>query len=197
MKRRPKHLHIRQHIAQQAAKLITDHGINDFDAAKKKAAKMLGVSCVQQNVLPTHQEIQAQLALYQRIFPSEPREAHVQMLRQKAFRTMQILKSFQPHLTGMVLDGSATLHTPISIHVFADTPEEVMIHFMNLKIPYDTAQQRLILTNKQAETFPMFRIYLAQSPIEVTVLPENSLKYTPRTARATMEEVEKMVGLCS
>jgi hypothetical protein len=197
MKRKTKHGHIRQHIAQQAAKLVADHGLNDFDAAKKKAAKMLGVSPMQQGILPTHQEIQDELSLLQRLFPSAPRETHVHTLRQKALRTMQILKPFEPRLVGMVLDGTATLHTPIHLHVVANTSEEVMIHFINLKIPYDTGEQRLVLSDKQAHHFPMFRIYLAESPVEITVLPENSLKYTPKGSRATIEEVGELVDRTS
>jgi len=197
LKRKTKHSHIRQHIAQQAAKLVADHGMNDFDMAKKKAAKMLGVSILQQGVLPTHQEIQQELALHQRIFPSEKLAEHVHTLRQKALRTMQILKSFKPYLSGMVLEGTATLHTPISIHVIADTCEEVMIHFINLQIPYDASEQRLTLNNKKVETFPMFRIYLADSPIEITVLPEDSLKYTPRSPRASIEEVGELLNSSS
>jgi hypothetical protein len=193
MKRKSKHGHLRQHIAQQAAKIISDHGINDFDSAKKKAAKMLGVSPAQQGVLPTHQEIQTELELLQRMFPSAPRETHVHTLRQKALRTMQILKPFQPRLVGMVLDGSATFHTPIHLHVVADTSEEVMIHFINLKIPYDSGEHKLTLSDKQVKQFPMFRIYMADSPIEITVLPEDSLKYTPKGARATIDEVGKLV----
>lgn len=193
MKRKTKHGHLRQHIAQQAAKLITNHGINDFDLAKKKAAKMLGVSPTQQGVLPTHQEIQSELELLQRMFPSEPRVSHLHTLRQKALRIMQLLKSFKPRLVGMVLDGSATLHTPIHLHVVADTSEEVMIHFINLKIPYDTCEHKVILSCKEAKQFPMFRIYMANSPIEITVLPEDSQKYTPKGARATIEEVGKLL----
>lgn len=193
MKRKVKNGHLRQHIAQQAAKLIIEHGVNDFEAAKKKAAKMIGISIDQHRVLPTHQEIQTELELHQRLFHSAPRETHVHTLRQKAFRTMQILKPFEPRLVGMVLDGSATLHSPISLQVVANTSEEVMIHFINLKIPYDTCEQKVILSCKEAKSFPMFRIFLANSPIEITVLPENSLKYTPKGARATIEEVGKLV----
>jgi hypothetical protein len=193
MKRKSKHSHLRNHIAQQAAKLMSEHGINDFEAAKKKAAKILGVSPLQQGILPTNQEIQDELALFQQMFPSQSRETHIHTLRQKALRTMHILKPFEPRLVGMVLDGSATLHSPIHLHVVANTSEEVMIHFINLKIPYDAGEQRLILSDKQTMNFPMFRIYLAESPIEITVLPENSLKFTPKGARATIEEVGKLV----
>lgn len=193
MKRKSKHSHLRKHIAHQAAKLVVDHGINDFDLAKKKAAKMLGVSLLQQGVLPTHQEIQSELELHQRIFPCEKLAEHVKTLRQKALRTMQILKSFEPRLVGSVLDGNAMLNSPIHIHVIANTCEEVMIHFINLKIPYDASEQRVTLSDKQIKNFPMFRIYLADTPVEITVLPEDSLKYTPRGQRATIEEVGKLV----
>jgi hypothetical protein len=107
---------------------------------------------------------------------------------------MQILKTFKPRLVGMVLDGSATLHSPIHLHVVADTSEEIMIHFINLKIPYDASEHKLTLSDKQVKQFPMFRIYMADSPIEITVLPEESIKYTPKGQRATIEDVWKLLG---
>lgn len=193
MKRKIKRGNIRQLIAQQAAKLIAERGINDFDVAKKKAAKMLGVCLLQSGALPNREEILAELTLHQRLFPDEIRLSHLQTLRQKALRTMQILKAFQPHLVGMVLDGSATMHTPVHLQVVAQTCEEIMIHFINLKIPYDASEQRVTLSDKQIKSFPMFRIYLAGTPIEITVLPETSLKYTPKAARATIIEVAELV----
>lgn len=200
MKRRPKQSQTRQHVAQVAAKLIIKQGVNDFDLAKKKAVKSLGLSSVQQHILPTHAEIEAEVVNYQRLFNCPKRENYVTVLRQKAVHGMKLLKDFQPQLTGMVLQGTATLNSPISLHVYADTSEEVMIHLINHNIPYDITEQRVTLLSKQVKTFPMFRFYLAESPIEVTVFPEDNLKFLPRcsvkgegVARASLGEVMDLV----
>jgi len=200
MKRRPKQAQTRLHVAQKAAKLIADQGMNDFDLAKRKAAKMLGLSSLQQHVLPSHAEVESELINYQRIFNNPERETYVITLRQKALRSMQIFKDFKPHLTGMVLQGTATLHTPICLYVYADTSEEVMIHLLNLNIPYDISEQRIVMLNKQPKTFPMFRFYLADSPVELTVFPEDNLKFLPRcpikgesVKRATIHDLTEMM----
>ncbi len=110
----------------------------------------------------------------------EARLQHLRMLRQKAYKTMQLLKDFSPKLTGMVLDGSATFHTHIRLHAFASKPEEVIIFLVNHRIPYDESEQRVLLMDKRFISFPMFYFYLAETAIEITVFPEDSPKYFTR-----------------
>ncbi len=109
----------------------------------------------------------------------ESRLQHLHMLRQKAYKAMQMLQPFSPKLTGMVLDGSAVIHTHIRLHVFT-APEEIIIYFVNHNIPYDEGEQRVQLMNRNFTSFPMFCFYLAETAIELTVFPENSAKYITR-----------------
>ena len=66
-KRRPVRTeNLRLALAQEAARVMAEHGIRDFLAAKRKAAERLGV--VDNSVLPKNTEIEAALAQYQRLF---------------------------------------------------------------------------------------------------------------------------------
>lgn len=188
-------------IARKAAGIIVRQGIQDFDLAKQKAAKSLGITLLSRNAMPTHEEVQQAIREHADIFENPTQSEHLLLLRQKAYRAMKLLKEFSPLLTGMVLDGTATQHTAIRLHAFASTIEEVMIFLINHQIPYDIGEQPILLISKQIVSFPMLRIYLAQTPIEITVFPENHLKYAPRCTlsgdrqvRANLEEVAKMVG---
>ena len=51
----------RQHMAQLAARLMSEQGIRDFRIAKQKAAQHLGID-VRNSVLPKNSEIEAALA---------------------------------------------------------------------------------------------------------------------------------------
>lgn len=171
---------LRETIAQEAARWMATHGIPDYESAKRRAIKALGIARVDANMLPTHQQVQLALIAHQTLFVDPQREKTLLTLREKAYRAMLILKSFDPHLTGMVLDGSATLHAPIELHVFADTSEEVMIHLINLNIHHESAEQRLQLLDKQFKTFPVIRFYLAESTIDAVIFPEKTMKYHAR-----------------
>lgn len=191
----------RELIAQEAAKWMAHHGIADFESAKRRALKALGITRVDSNMIPTHQEVQQALMTHQALFSDPQREKTLCTLREKAYRAMLILKSFDPHLTGMVLDGSATVHANIELHVFAHTSEEVMIHLINLSIPHDFVEQKMQLLDKQFKSFPVIRFYLAESTIDAVIFPEKTMKYHARCQisgkpmeRAGLEEVKVLVG---
>ena len=95
--------HIRQMIAQQAARMMAEDGINDFAYAKKKAGKQLGVS--EASVLPTNAEIEEEIRLYHEIYNADEQPLELEKLRKVALITMQLFERFNPHLTGSVLDG--------------------------------------------------------------------------------------------
>lgn len=187
-------------IAEKAARIIHQLGMHDLDVAKKKACKLLGIEVIAKNMMPSHQEVQKALSAYQQVCADPEREAQVRTLREKAYRAMLLLKHFRPKLTGMVLDGSATHNTPIQLHVFVDPPEEVMIHLINLNIPHDSGENKLQLMNRKTEYFPLYRFYLADTQIDITVFPDDSIHMSPRSndanciRRAGIDEVLQILG---
>ena len=56
----------RLRIAQEAARLMSEHGIRDFHHAKRKAAERLGIADTQS--LPRNAEIEQALREHQRLF---------------------------------------------------------------------------------------------------------------------------------
>src|SRR5215510_5243181 len=57
---------LRQELADEAARLMAEHGIADFSLAKRKAAERLGVRAG--GALPSNAEIHGRLAERQRTF---------------------------------------------------------------------------------------------------------------------------------
>lgn len=130
---------LRQRIAQQAARMMAEDGVNDYAYAKKKASRQLGVS--ENAVMPSNQEVEEALKTYTALFMADEQPAHLHSLRKNALFTMQLLTKFNPHLTGAVLDGTAGIGSDTHIHLFADSAKDVEIFLLNQNIPYETDEK--------------------------------------------------------
>ena len=95
----------RLRIAQEAARLMSEHGIRDFHHAKLKAADRLGIADTQ--ALPRNEEIAQALREHQRLFQPESQPQQLRARRLAAAEAMRFLARFEPRLVGAVLDGSA------------------------------------------------------------------------------------------
>ena len=141
--------HIRQMIAQQAARMMAEDGINDFAYAKKKAGKQLGVS--EASVMPTNAEIEEEIRLYHEIYNADEQPAELAKLRQAALLTMQLFERFNPHLTGSVLDGSAGKFSQTNIHLFADSAKDVEMFLLNQQIPFESSEKSYRVSDKPSK----------------------------------------------
>mgnify|MGYP001608072877 CR=1 FL=1 len=72
----------RQTVAQEAARLIVDHGIRDFRVAKTKAAERLGISG--RGSLPGNAEIELAVSEHLSLFGGDSHAAHLGQLREAA-----------------------------------------------------------------------------------------------------------------
>jgi hypothetical protein len=159
--------HIRQLIAQQAARMMAEDGIHDFAYAKKKAGKQLGVADA--SVMPTNAEIEDEIRLYHEIYNADEQPQELAKLRQAALITMQLFERFNPHLTGSVVDGTAGKFSQTNIHLFADSAKEVEIFLLNQQIPYESSEKAYRLSDKPSKdkkekvrkTVPVFTLETA------------------------------------
>ena len=141
--------HIRQMIAQQAARMMAEDGINDFAYAKKKAGKQLGVS--ESSALPTNAEIEEEIRLYHNIYNADEQPLELAKLRKAALMTMQLFERFNPHLTGSVLDGTAGKFSQTNIHLFADSAKDVEIFLLSQQIPFDSSEKSYRVSDKPSK----------------------------------------------
>ncbi len=141
--------HIRQMIAQQAARMMAEDGISDFAYAKKKAGKQLGIS--ENSVLPTNAEIEEEIRLYHEIYNADEQPLELDKLRKAALITMQLFERFNPHLTGSVLDGTAGKFAQTNIHLFADSAKEVEMFLLNMQIPFESSEKSYRLSDKPSK----------------------------------------------
>ncbi len=139
----------REHLAYVAARIMAEDGIQDFGAAKRKAARQAGIANTQN--LPGNAEIEAALRSYQALYQSEAQPAALKQLRQIALHSMQLLAEFQPYLTGAVLTGTAGEHSDVNLQLFADSCKEVEMFLLSRNLNYEVASRRTWLGDRQVE----------------------------------------------
>lgn len=167
----------RQRIAQEAARLIAEHGIKDFQMAKKKAANGFGVT--DKHVIPSNVEVEQALLEHQRLFHSESQPLRLKELRETAIKAMQILRSFEPRLVGSVQRGTAGEYSDVNLHIFSDSPESFG-HFLDQHtIPYEQSEKRMRISKEQYEYFPSYSFIAGDVPIDIVVFPIIAQRQAP------------------
>jgi hypothetical protein len=147
--------HMRSHLAYLAARLMAEGGIQDYGAAKRKAARQAGVPDTRE--LPDNQEIEAALKTYQSLYQAHEQPAILRDLRQIAVRVMQRFAIFNPYLVGSVLTGTAGEHSDINLHLFADSAKEFEIFLLNEKCPFELETRNYKLGDR-LNAVPVYRL---------------------------------------
>ncbi len=186
-------------LAQEAARLICDHGIKDFRTAKSKAAWALGLS--EYGALPSNREIEEAVAERNRIFGADGHAQLLDRLRLAALGAMTELAPFRPCLVGAVLSGNITAHTTISMHMFADSAEEVGMRLDACGITWHSRQRRHTIRRGEQESFPGYDFRADDFTVESTVFPERRKGHAPLSPvdgrpmrRAQLRDVELLVS---
>ena len=167
----------RQLVAQEAARIIVDHGVRDYRLAKKKAADRLGI--VSRGALPGNAEIETAVSEHLQIFGRESHADHLRLMRVAALSAMELLSGFTPRLVGPVLAGTADENSAVNLHVFADSVEAIAMELTYLGISFRPYERRLKSRRNQVETFAGFEFHHSNSAIQVTVFPVDGIRQAP------------------
>lgn len=170
---------MRVRIAQEAARIIAEEGIDDYLLAKRKAAQHLGSPDTRH--MPRNVEIEDALVDYQRLFQSATQPQRLDELRRAAITSMQFFEQFRPRLVGSVLTGTATEYSEITLHVFADTAEELALFLMDHQIPFDTEQRRFRFERDSWVELPAYRFMAGKNHLELVVFPLQGRREAPRS----------------
>lgn len=167
----------RQVVAQEAARIIVNHGVRDYRKAKQKAADRLGLKT--RGSLPDNAEIEAAVAEHLQIFGGDLHQYQLQLMRVAALAAMQLLATFAPRLVGPVLAGTADQNSAVNLHVFADSPEMVAMELADMGLQFRPFERRLKNRHNQVETFAGFEFHHNNNPIEATVFPVDGIRQAP------------------
>ena len=186
-------------IAQECARLIAEEGVQDFSAARRKAALRLAVN--NRAVLPDNVAIEQALLDRQRLFDADRQALRLHRLRETALEAMQFLARFRPRLVGPVLSGAVGPHAGVHLHLFAESPEEIVLFLMERHIPFETAERRLKMADGAQIRLPAFRFTAGETRIDLTLfglLAEREAPLSPVDGRpmrrASLAEVHALLA---
>ncbi|WP_019399236.1 hypothetical protein [Pseudoxanthomonas sp. GW2] len=189
----------RRRLANEAARLMAESGIRDYNQARRKAASRLGIH--DETSLPRNQEIEEALREYQRIFLGPAQADAVRVRREAAARAMEFFAAFQPRLVGPVLDGTADAGSPVALHLHADDPEAVARFLAEHRIPAEPRGRRVRLDRRRELQVTAWLFEAEDLAFELTVLPGAVLRQAPLSAlderpmpRASLAQVRGLLA---
>ena len=159
---------LQRRIAYEAARILTEYRTDNIAYACQKAAAKLGVSRRQQ--MPTRDEIELALREQQRLLRGDNQRLALQRLRESAGHAMQALRQFNPILVGSVFQGTADSNSHVQLHLFADTPEEVLFALQDLHIPWQERHRSLSFSDGSRREVPCFQFTAEGVPFELVTL---------------------------
>ena len=125
---------LKTEIAANAARLIAEEGC-DYAQAKRRAVHDLFAD--ERAAMPDNAEVERELRRYLQLFEGPAHAHRLTALRTLALDWMQRLSEFDPHLAGAVLNGTATEHSDIQLHLFVDSAKDVEIALINHGVEFD------------------------------------------------------------
>jgi hypothetical protein len=189
---------MRHAVAEEAARIMREQGVDDFLLAKRKAADRLGVTDA--SILPRNTEIEAALVAHQRLFAADRHEAGLASLRRSALEAMRLLADFQPRLVGPVLAGTASSHSEINLHLFTESAEAVSIRLEERGVPHEVHERRLRYERDRTVSYPALRFVAGRQTVDAVVFPLDGIRQAPCSPvdgkpmrRANAAEVEALL----
>jgi hypothetical protein len=168
----------RSRIAQTTARLIAEHGLTDWNAAKRKACRELGLP--DREALPGNEEVEQALRDYNNLFHYDEQPARLRLQRLEALRWMEQLSQWNPVLTGAVAAGWATAHSEVRLELEAEDAKSVELALINTGIQY-TCAPAPVGAGPQVQ----LRVERPQATLRLVIVSPLERRNRPRRGRNT------------
>ncbi|UEN99648.1 hypothetical protein A9R16_014685 [Acidiferrobacter thiooxydans] len=189
---------VRQKIVIEAARIMAEDGVRDYQTAKRKAAHRLNLP--EDKNWPGNAEIEAALKQHLELFQKDSR-AVVRELRAHALEAMTLLRDFSPKLVGEVLSGAITRFPEVQLHLAAPAPEDLGLFLDGHGIPYVMEERRLRYNDARTALVPVFRFVAGETGFALYVLSLEAIRELPVSPidgrpmhRAGIRELEELLG---
>lgn len=166
----------RVRIAQAAARLIAEHGLNDWQAAKRKACRHLGFP--DHEALPDNEEVEQALRDYNTLFQGTAQVASLRVQRLDALGWMERLGQWKPLLTGAVAAGWATEHSEVRLELEAEDAKSVELALINAGIAYTSVPAPRGIIDA-----PQLWVESPRSTVRLVILSPQQRRNRPRRDR--------------
>ncbi len=181
---------LRAEIAALAARMIAEDGA-DYGSAKRRAAKqLLGNQKIKGDILPDNSQVESEVREYNALFFSDSQPQRLLHLRKLAVELMQKLDKFNPYLIGAVLNGTASKHSDIHLHLYTDNSKEVAIFLLNLDIQYEVSES----LNKRREAMETLSFMFQNEGVHLLIHNHDDLRASPRADRANLVAVLQLIA---
>mgnify|MGYP001815040460 FL=1 len=185
----------RRIIAAEAARIMATQAQSNFRIAKMKAAERLGADM--RMALPSNAEVEQALRAYQGFYGGQRHIRHLNAMRTTALRVMRKLECFSPRLVGPVLEGTADEHSRLTLHVFNDPPDAVVIHLLDNGIAFHHEQRKIRWHDGSYRQLPLLVFDADNIDVELVLFDGIDLRQAPLSPvdgrpqkRASLSEVE-------
>jgi hypothetical protein len=177
---KPKTRLLRHRVAQEAARLLAEHGSDDLPWARHKAAARFGIR--DESQLPGGEEILGALREHRALFGRSSDAVDLQRLREAALGAMACFAALEPRLVGPVLTGDVERASPVRLHLHSDDPDAVERLLLERGIPARQKTRPLRLEREHGGGVPAWSFEADGIAFELLQLPLSSLRQPPRDA---------------
>lgn len=171
------HSHSRKLICDEAARIMAEEGVRDYQRAKRKASDRLALG--QSYGWPTNLEVERALSERLRLYSDRDRLSTLARMRRVALEAMGMLSDFSPRIVGSVLSGNVTPHTPVELHVFADTLEQVALFVEESGVPVEAFDKRFRFGGDRYVEVPCLRFTAEEVEVLVSIFGHIGLREPP------------------
>ena len=126
---------LRAEIAATAARLIAEEGCEYGQAKRRAVQELLGDA--RSAPVPDNAEVEREVRRHLRLFEADSHPKLLAGLRKVALALMERLAIHDPHLTGAVLNGTATEHSDIHLHLYVDSAKDVEVFLLDAGVEFD------------------------------------------------------------
>lgn len=171
---------MRLEVAHAAARIICEQGINDYAAAKSRAAQQIFGST--RGALPSNIEIAQGIREYLQVFDYEPWQQRLHALRHTAVKAMELTADFSPLATGAVVSGLATVRSAVRLHLFCPFDEALDFFLGDRNIPFDEDEVRVKHPSGRELVRPS-SVFVAQDvEVQLVVFAQEDRRWSPLSA---------------
>lgn len=190
---------IRRTIAAEAARIMSTQSLSNYRAAKQKAAERLGINL--RTCLPSNAEVESALRAYQEIYGGQQHIDHLKKKRKAALSVMRALEPFFPRLVGPVLEGTADEHARVTLHVFNDPPDAVVIYLLDKGLVFRNQQRKIRWHDGTYRQVQLLLTNAEDVEVELALFRSMDLRQAPPSPvdgrpqkRAPISEVERLLA---
>ena len=156
-------------IAAAAARMIVEGTAGDFESAKAKAVRDLGLDS--RCRLPDNRELHHAVADYLVLFHGEAHELRLHRSRLAALEAMELFDQFNPLLAGPVLYGTACDYCEVNLHLFSPELEAVTRFLLERRIHYELRESPFRFSRSDTtHSIPVFKL-MRPDDLELAVFP--------------------------